>query len=135
VVEGVNSSVIYLIYCKNLCKCHSVPPPNMTIKKEISLWISIFTNCSTVAEIQQRLLVFLCIFLIWFYWWLLRKSSIFNSYTLQALYEFDLYFHIRQNMVYIYILFNNSAWLRKKSWFAKTHMILYVIEFTSKCLQ
>jgi hypothetical protein len=25
-VEGVNSSVIYLIYCKNLGKCHNVPP-------------------------------------------------------------------------------------------------------------
>jgi hypothetical protein len=24
-VEGVNSSMIYVIYCKNLCKCHNVP--------------------------------------------------------------------------------------------------------------
>jgi hypothetical protein len=23
---GVNSSVIYLIHCKNLCKCHNVYP-------------------------------------------------------------------------------------------------------------
>jgi hypothetical protein len=29
---GVNSSIIYLIYCKNFCKCHNVPPPSTTIK-------------------------------------------------------------------------------------------------------
>jgi hypothetical protein len=23
---GVNSNMIYLIYCKNFCKCHNVPP-------------------------------------------------------------------------------------------------------------
>jgi hypothetical protein len=27
---GVNS--VYLIYFKNFCKCHSVPPPSTTIK-------------------------------------------------------------------------------------------------------
>jgi hypothetical protein len=31
-MEGMNSSMIYLIYCKNFCKCHNVPPPS-TIKK------------------------------------------------------------------------------------------------------
>jgi hypothetical protein len=30
--EGVNSSMIYLIFCKNFCKCHNVPLPS-TIKK------------------------------------------------------------------------------------------------------
>jgi hypothetical protein len=30
----VNSSMIYLIHCKNLCKCHNVPPPSATIKGE-----------------------------------------------------------------------------------------------------
>jgi hypothetical protein len=30
-MEGVNSSMIYLTYCKNLCKCYSVPPPSTTI--------------------------------------------------------------------------------------------------------
>jgi hypothetical protein len=24
---------IYLIYCKNICKCHNVPPLSTTIKK------------------------------------------------------------------------------------------------------
>jgi hypothetical protein len=33
-VEGVNSSMIYLIHCKNLCKCYNVPPPRTTIKKK-----------------------------------------------------------------------------------------------------
>jgi hypothetical protein len=30
---GVNSSMIYLIHCKNLCKCYNVPPPCAKIKK------------------------------------------------------------------------------------------------------
>jgi hypothetical protein len=30
--RGMNLSTIYLIYCKNFCKCHSVPPLSM-IKK------------------------------------------------------------------------------------------------------
>jgi hypothetical protein len=36
VVEGVNSSMIYLIYCKKLCKykCHNVPAPNIPIKEK-----------------------------------------------------------------------------------------------------
>jgi hypothetical protein len=29
---GVNSSVIYLIYCKDLCKCHNVLLPSTKIK-------------------------------------------------------------------------------------------------------
>jgi hypothetical protein len=32
-MEGVNSSMIYLIYSKNFCKCCNVPPPSTTIKK------------------------------------------------------------------------------------------------------
>jgi hypothetical protein len=30
----VNSSMIYLIYCKNFYKFHNVPPPSTTIKKD-----------------------------------------------------------------------------------------------------
>jgi hypothetical protein len=29
----VNSSSIYLMYCKNFCKYHNVPRPSTTIKK------------------------------------------------------------------------------------------------------
>jgi hypothetical protein len=25
---GVNSSMLYLIYCKDFCKCYNVPPPS-----------------------------------------------------------------------------------------------------------
>jgi hypothetical protein len=32
-VEGVNSSMIYLIYCKNFCKCHNVPQHNNKKRK------------------------------------------------------------------------------------------------------
>jgi hypothetical protein len=28
---GVNPSMIYLIYCKNLCKCYNVPLPSKII--------------------------------------------------------------------------------------------------------
>jgi hypothetical protein len=31
-VKVLNSSMIYLLYCKNLCKWHNVPLPNTTIK-------------------------------------------------------------------------------------------------------
>jgi hypothetical protein len=34
--EGVNSSMIYLLHCKNLCKCYNVPPPSTTIKNKIN---------------------------------------------------------------------------------------------------
>jgi hypothetical protein len=32
--RGMNSSMIHLIHCKNLCKCHNVPPPSTTIKRK-----------------------------------------------------------------------------------------------------
>jgi hypothetical protein len=31
---GVKSSMIYLIHCKNLCKCHNVLPPSRAIKEK-----------------------------------------------------------------------------------------------------
>jgi hypothetical protein len=31
---GVNSSMIYLIYCKNFCKCHNAPSPSTTKQKK-----------------------------------------------------------------------------------------------------
>jgi hypothetical protein len=34
VVEGVNSIMKYLIHCKNLCKCHNIPPIKQRNKKE-----------------------------------------------------------------------------------------------------
>jgi hypothetical protein len=34
VMEEMNSSMIYLIYCKNFCKCHSVPLLSTTILKK-----------------------------------------------------------------------------------------------------
>jgi hypothetical protein len=30
---GVKSNTIYLIYCKNFCKCYNILPPSITIKK------------------------------------------------------------------------------------------------------
>jgi hypothetical protein len=34
-IQGMNSSMIYLIYCKYFCKCHNVPLPSTTINKYI----------------------------------------------------------------------------------------------------
>jgi hypothetical protein len=34
-VDGVNSSIMYLIYFKNFCKCHNVSPHPAQQKKEI----------------------------------------------------------------------------------------------------
>jgi hypothetical protein len=31
--EGVNSSMRYLIHCRDFCKYHNVPSPSITIKK------------------------------------------------------------------------------------------------------
>jgi hypothetical protein len=36
-MEEVNSTMIYLIYCKNFCKCHHVLPASTTIKKFLNL--------------------------------------------------------------------------------------------------
>jgi hypothetical protein len=36
-VAGVNSDVLYMIYCKNFYRYHDVPPPSKTIKKEKKL--------------------------------------------------------------------------------------------------
>jgi hypothetical protein len=33
-MEGVNSNIIYLIYCKNFCKCHNVSPEQLKKEKK-----------------------------------------------------------------------------------------------------
>jgi hypothetical protein len=33
-VDGVNSSMIYLLYCRNFCKCYNIPPPSTIITKK-----------------------------------------------------------------------------------------------------
>jgi hypothetical protein len=33
-MEEMNSTMIYLLYCKNFCKCHNVLSPSTTIKKK-----------------------------------------------------------------------------------------------------
>jgi hypothetical protein len=46
-VEKVNSCMISLIYCNNLCKCHNIPPPITTIKKNNKFKIAILTKTDT----------------------------------------------------------------------------------------
>jgi hypothetical protein len=33
----MNSRMIYLIHCKNICKCYNIPPPNTIIKKDLNI--------------------------------------------------------------------------------------------------
>jgi hypothetical protein len=35
-VEGVNSTLIYLIYYKTFCKNHNVPPPSTTLTQAMA---------------------------------------------------------------------------------------------------
>jgi hypothetical protein len=51
--EGVNSTMIYLIYCKNFCKCHNVPPaPQLKKKKERMEWSKQTGN--TLEEVGRQ---------------------------------------------------------------------------------
>jgi hypothetical protein len=59
-VEGMNSSTIYLIYCKNFYKCHNVPPPSTTIKinknlKNINLHLTKFRSSLQNSTIELYL--------------------------------------------------------------------------------
>jgi hypothetical protein len=36
IIEGVNSSMIYFIYYRNVCKCHNVLSLSTTVKKLIT---------------------------------------------------------------------------------------------------
>jgi hypothetical protein len=47
--EGINSCMIYLIYCKNLYKCHNVPPPITTIKEKSIQHLSEFLLSSLTS--------------------------------------------------------------------------------------
>jgi hypothetical protein len=40
-VEGVNSSMIYVVHCKTFYKCYSVPPPSTTVKKKVQMCFSL----------------------------------------------------------------------------------------------
>jgi hypothetical protein len=53
-VEGVKSSIIYLIYGKNFCKCHNVLPSNTMInnnkaskKRKSKVALPLSPPCST----------------------------------------------------------------------------------------
>jgi hypothetical protein len=43
-MEGANSSMMHIIYCKNVCKEYNLPPPTKTIKQKISSVPSITSN-------------------------------------------------------------------------------------------
>jgi hypothetical protein len=59
-MEGMNSSMIYLIHGKNFCKCHNVPPPSTTknklkiIVKILLLLYRIYTTQSKVMRMEGK---------------------------------------------------------------------------------
>jgi hypothetical protein len=50
-MEGVNLSMIYLIYCKNLCEHHDVPLSSTTIKKIIKA-VTVRSECRGWHELS-----------------------------------------------------------------------------------
>jgi hypothetical protein len=42
IVEGVNSSMVYLTHYKSFCKCHNVPTPSTTVEKKNASLISAY---------------------------------------------------------------------------------------------
>jgi hypothetical protein len=55
IMERVNASMIYSIYCKNFCKCHNVLPPSPIIckkckKKKNWLWVILTLEESKPGE-------------------------------------------------------------------------------------
>jgi hypothetical protein len=52
-MERVNSSAIYLTYCKNFCKCHTVPPPSTAIKKKNKYKREIITKTKALKKKSQ----------------------------------------------------------------------------------
>jgi hypothetical protein len=50
VVEGVNSSVIYLIHSKNFFKCHNILPLSTMIKEKVKKRSEIYIHRNIIAE-------------------------------------------------------------------------------------
>jgi hypothetical protein len=53
-MEGVNSTMIYLIYCTNVCKCHNVPLTSTTIKKKKNLVTKNLPTEISVPALQKK---------------------------------------------------------------------------------
>jgi septal ring factor EnvC (AmiA/AmiB activator) len=49
-VEGANSSMIYLVHCKNLCKCYNVPPPSIIKKRNHTETLEIKSSISQIKN-------------------------------------------------------------------------------------
>jgi hypothetical protein len=59
--EGVNSSMIYLIYCKYFCGCHNVSSPSITIKAN-KVVVSVYAWLDIILPIlatHSRIYVFI----------------------------------------------------------------------------
>jgi hypothetical protein len=59
-MEGVNSSMMYLIYYKNFCKCHNVPPlstirnERVRVSDEVSKFVQVVCNKLTTFKTEEE---------------------------------------------------------------------------------
>jgi hypothetical protein len=92
-MEWVNSSMIYLIYCKNFCKCHNVPQQN---NKIILLYFSVVDLCFVIGllamtfydgrrKVPHSLFLICTSFIIFFYF--CTTGDLNSGLARQALYH------------------------------------------------
>jgi hypothetical protein len=68
--------MIYLVYCKNLCKCHSIPPSRTTIKGKKSYYTL------TKHKKEENVITVMCyITIVWYkglhmHWWPVDYDSV-----------------------------------------------------------
>jgi hypothetical protein len=55
--RGWMQSMIYLIHCKNLCKCHSVPPPSTIVKEEKKKVVWMIGRTVSISAVWETLIM------------------------------------------------------------------------------
>jgi hypothetical protein len=59
--KGENSSIIYFIYYKNICKCHNVPPPPSTTIKKRGKKVKCLGLPYTIYNFTNEMMIIFCI--------------------------------------------------------------------------
>jgi hypothetical protein len=83
--RGVNASMIYLIHCKNLCKCYNVPPCRTAIKNKLILNSLKHGKCDLNS--CKRAIMIIQIIIFWIHWFnmILKFRNIENILLSQCL--------------------------------------------------
>jgi hypothetical protein len=97
-VEEVNSCMIHFICCRNLCKCHNVPPPITTIKEKNSQMYIILLKKGKANTWQFSLKICNATFFwrknIGFYLLASLTPYFGLDYNMHKAFDFLLFFHI-----------------------------------------